>query len=127
VPCIPAMLREGARCEVLPDILGRANIDVTQNIFARADGTDEWMRDMVGGRERYRNLTQRPWAGRPPMSVNALQFRQLGASRRMYRSGDTPILCAKYESRLSISVSDGISVWRSVLLLFVRSGEKTST
>ena len=30
------MLREGARCEVLRDILGRANIDVTQNIFARA-------------------------------------------------------------------------------------------
>ena len=45
------MLREGARCEVLPDILGRANIDVTQNIFARAGGTNEWMRDMVGGRK----------------------------------------------------------------------------
>ena len=69
------MLREGARCEVLRDILGRANIDATQNIFARADdGTNEWMRDMVGGRERYRDLTQRPWAGRPPMSV---WFRQL--------------------------------------------------
>jgi hypothetical protein len=45
------MLREGARCEVLRDILGRANIDVTQNIFARAGGTNEWMRNMVGGRE----------------------------------------------------------------------------
>jgi len=27
------------------------NIAVTQNIFARAGGTNEWMRDMVGGRE----------------------------------------------------------------------------
>jgi hypothetical protein len=62
------MLREGATCEVLRDILGRVNIDATQNFFARADdGTNEWMRDMVGGRERYRDLTQRPWAGRPPM------------------------------------------------------------
>jgi hypothetical protein len=57
------MLREGARCEVLRYILGHANIDVTQNIFARAGGTNEWMQDMVGGREnanclRYRDCTQ---------------------------------------------------------------------
>jgi hypothetical protein len=37
------MLREGATCEVLRDILGRVNIDATQNFFARADGTNEWI------------------------------------------------------------------------------------
>jgi hypothetical protein len=45
------MLRQGATWEVLRDILGHANIDGTQNIFARAGGMSEWMRDMVGGRE----------------------------------------------------------------------------
>jgi len=44
-------MRQGARCELLRDILGHANIDVTQNVFARAGGMSEWMRDMVGGRE----------------------------------------------------------------------------
>jgi hypothetical protein len=42
---------QSAGCELLRDILGHANIDVTQNIFARAGGRSEWMRDMVGGRE----------------------------------------------------------------------------
>jgi hypothetical protein len=45
------MLRQGAAWEVLRDILGHANIDGTQNTFARAGGMSEWMRDMVGGRE----------------------------------------------------------------------------
>jgi hypothetical protein len=31
----------GATCEVLRDILGRVNIDATQNFFARANGTNE--------------------------------------------------------------------------------------
>jgi len=31
-----SMLREGRRCEVLRDILGHANIDVTQNIFRKS-------------------------------------------------------------------------------------------
>jgi hypothetical protein len=44
-------MRQGARCELLRDNLGHANIDVTQNIFARAGGKSEWMRDMVGGGE----------------------------------------------------------------------------
>ena len=41
------MLRQGARCEVLRNILGHANIDVTQNIFARAGRMNEWMRDKL--------------------------------------------------------------------------------
>jgi transposase InsO family protein len=43
-------MRQGARCELLRDILGHANIDVTQNIFAGTGGVSEWMRGMVGGR-----------------------------------------------------------------------------
>ena len=33
-PCITVMLREGATCEVLRDILGRVNIDATQNFHS---------------------------------------------------------------------------------------------
>jgi len=36
------MLREGARPEVVRDILGHANIDVTQNVAARTGGKSEW-------------------------------------------------------------------------------------
>jgi hypothetical protein len=43
--------RRPTRCELLRDILGHANIDVIQNIFARAGGMREWMRDMAGGGE----------------------------------------------------------------------------
>jgi hypothetical protein len=43
-------MRQGARCELLRDILGHANIDVTQNNFA-AGGVSEWMLDIVGGRD----------------------------------------------------------------------------
>jgi|HubBroStandDraft_4_1064222.scaffolds.fasta_scaffold14492_4 hypothetical protein len=76
------MLREGARCEVLPDILGRANIDVTQNIFTRAGGTNEWMRDMVGGRKTLTVAIARldpcPKVGRYSVSVTAW-LRQLAS------------------------------------------------
>ncbi len=41
------MLREGARPEVVRDILGHANIDVTQMFKARAGGKSEWMRSAV--------------------------------------------------------------------------------
>jgi site-specific recombinase XerD len=44
------MLRQGAPCEALREILGHANIDGTQNILARAGGMSEWMRDVVSGR-----------------------------------------------------------------------------
>jgi len=37
------MLREGARPEIARDILGHANIDVTQNVTARAGGKSEWV------------------------------------------------------------------------------------
>ena len=42
-----SMLREGRRCEVLRDILGHANIDVTQNIFARATPTISRIHSLV--------------------------------------------------------------------------------
>ena len=41
------MLREGARPEVVRDILGHANIDVTQMFTARAGGKNGWMRSAV--------------------------------------------------------------------------------
>jgi integrase len=36
-------LHEGARPEVVRDNMGHANIDVTQNVYARAGGKSEWM------------------------------------------------------------------------------------
>jgi hypothetical protein len=71
-------MRKSARCELLRDILGRANIDGTQNIFARAGGMSEWMRDMVGGRENAKT----PTVLTSPHHKFALFFAYLANKRR---------------------------------------------
>jgi hypothetical protein len=35
-PCISAILREGARPEIVRDNMGHANIDVTQNVYGKS-------------------------------------------------------------------------------------------
>jgi hypothetical protein len=54
------MLREGATCEVLRDILGRVNIDATQIFFAPAEGTN-----YTSSGHNVRHMRNRPtWAAR---------------------------------------------------------------
>jgi hypothetical protein len=73
------MLREGARPEVVRNILGHANIDVTQMFTARAGGKSEWMRSAVEAVTNAAQNTEKEEKKNQPESVSNEWVPPLGA------------------------------------------------